>query len=510
MLFFVLTFMKIDFRLDEIEPGYFHDDSAYYYHAQTLAVDLDLDYSNQLAGTDKRNLNLENGNPVPVHPIGVGLFAFPFLFFSNIISLFFNINSVVSFNYFIYSFVPYFYFLISIYCFYYLIQRKMKEDILLKLLYYVFSTGLTYYIFERFSMSHLYEFVSVPIIFYLLEKYNLNRNKLRKTFMEIIIPILLFCFFSIRWSNYTIFLLPIIYRLIYKNKINLFRRPFFIFSSLISLVVFLIHTKFLYGIYTLNPSKIFLLVENRLQENYQNLINPEFFIENIYQIFRSLFIICFSKEFGIFYFAPILFSGFVFAILFLYKKNYVLGFLLLIFQFLPVLSIVIFQNTSYSYGYRYLFINIGLNLIIYFHYFYENRIITTYLNFFSIIGLLGVLFFETSIFVTLSEEYVLNSFGELTKYSNPSYLTGLFKTITIPNSYLNIIFTSMLGIFILKLFSLFVNLENFISNFYTIDEDIERLIYLTNNISWLYVFLTIFFSSMILFQINYLISIGKK
>ena len=328
--------------------------------------------------------------------------------------------------------------------------------------------------------------------------------------MEIIIPILLFCFFSIRWSNYTIFLLPIIYRLIYKNKINLFRRPFFIFSSLISLVVFLIHTKFLYGIYTLNPSKIFLLVENRLQENYQNLINPEFFIENIYQIFRSLFIICFSKEFGIFYFAPILFSGFVFAILFLYKKNYVLGFLLLIFQFLPVLSIVIFQNTSYSYGYRYLFINIGLNLIIYFHYFYENRIITTYLNFFSIIGLLGVLFFETSIFVTLSEEYVLNSFGELTKYSNPSYLTGLFKTITIPNSYLNIIFTSMLGIFILKLFSLFVNLENFISNFYTIDEDIERLIYLTNNISWLYVFLTIFFSSMILFQINYLISIGKK
>ena len=94
-----MTFFKIDFRLKEIPQGVLSDDSSYYYHAQTIGVDLDLDYSNQLKGTNKRNLNIENNNPVPVHPIGVGLLAGPFLFLSNILNNLFNLDSVISFNY---------------------------------------------------------------------------------------------------------------------------------------------------------------------------------------------------------------------------------------------------------------------------------------------------------------------------------------------------------------------------------------------------------------------------
>ena len=51
----LFIFFKIDFRLKEIIPGAISDDSAYYYHSQTIGVDLDLDYSNQLEGTNKRN-----------------------------------------------------------------------------------------------------------------------------------------------------------------------------------------------------------------------------------------------------------------------------------------------------------------------------------------------------------------------------------------------------------------------------------------------------------------------
>ena len=89
IIFFLvlLVFTKIDFRFKEINPGLIHDDAAYYYHAQTVGVDLDFDYSNQLKGTDKRNLNVENNKPVPVHPIGVGILAGPFLFISNIFSI---------------------------------------------------------------------------------------------------------------------------------------------------------------------------------------------------------------------------------------------------------------------------------------------------------------------------------------------------------------------------------------------------------------------------------------
>ena len=51
----------------------------------------------------KRNLNLENNKPVPVHPISVGFLAGPFLFISNILNNLIGIDSVVSFNYFVYS-----------------------------------------------------------------------------------------------------------------------------------------------------------------------------------------------------------------------------------------------------------------------------------------------------------------------------------------------------------------------------------------------------------------------
>ena len=109
LTFLLMTFFKIDFRLKEIPQGALSDDSSYYYHAQTIGVDLDLDYTNQLKGTNKRNLNIENNNPVPVHPIGVGLLAGPFLFLSNILNNLFNLDSVISFNYFSYSLVAIFY-----------------------------------------------------------------------------------------------------------------------------------------------------------------------------------------------------------------------------------------------------------------------------------------------------------------------------------------------------------------------------------------------------------------
>ena len=60
-------------------------------------------------------MNLENNKPVPVHPIGVGFLAGPFLFISNILNNLIGIDSVVSFNYFVYSLVPIFYLFLGIF-----------------------------------------------------------------------------------------------------------------------------------------------------------------------------------------------------------------------------------------------------------------------------------------------------------------------------------------------------------------------------------------------------------
>ena len=100
-IFILLLFTKIDFRFYEYPPGLIVDDAEYYYHVQTIVKDMDLDYSNQMKGADYRNLNQLNNNPVPVHPIGSGIFAAPLIFISNFVSSLFNIDSVVSFNYFL-------------------------------------------------------------------------------------------------------------------------------------------------------------------------------------------------------------------------------------------------------------------------------------------------------------------------------------------------------------------------------------------------------------------------
>ena len=80
-IFISLTFLKIDYRFAD---GIFccGDDHDYYMHAETIAIDRDLDYSNQFIGIDK--VRYKNGTTVaPKGFIGTGLFASPFLFFGN-------------------------------------------------------------------------------------------------------------------------------------------------------------------------------------------------------------------------------------------------------------------------------------------------------------------------------------------------------------------------------------------------------------------------------------------
>ena len=76
-LFVLLLFFKIDFRF---ENGIYccGDDYDYYSHAETIAFDFDLDYSNQLKGYEDKRFNL-NGKVAPKGFFGSGLLASPFL-----------------------------------------------------------------------------------------------------------------------------------------------------------------------------------------------------------------------------------------------------------------------------------------------------------------------------------------------------------------------------------------------------------------------------------------------
>ena len=136
-----------------------------------------------------------------------------------------------------------------------------------------------------------------------------------------------------------------------------------------------IHTKFLYGLYTFNPSDIFLLVENRLASNYENLLDFNNLGNNIVLALKTLLILLFTKEFGLFFFTPIIFFGFLSLIVFIYKKKFKLFFLVSFAHLIPFLGILVFQNTSYSYGFRYMFSLIGLNIFIYFKFLVKTNLL---------------------------------------------------------------------------------------------------------------------------------------
>ena len=61
----ILLFIKVDYRFKEIYPGGAQDDSSYYYHAQTIGIDKDFDYTNQLNGNYKDAYIRSDGLPVP-------------------------------------------------------------------------------------------------------------------------------------------------------------------------------------------------------------------------------------------------------------------------------------------------------------------------------------------------------------------------------------------------------------------------------------------------------------
>ena len=100
---------------------------------------------------------------------------------------------------------------------------------------------------------------------------------------------------------------------------------------------------------------------------------------------------------------------------------------------------------------RYLYSLIPLCIYLFINYF--DKITKTeriYLTTFSIFSLLSVIFFETNVLTSLSEIDQINSFGKLTRYAQPLYLSGVLKSLFSFDSYQIIFATSLFGGMVLK------------------------------------------------------------
>ena len=482
----VFSLIKVDYRLDEIPYGLEVDDAEYYYNAATIGLDFDLDFANQMEGVENRFLNKEIKKIVPFHPIGSGILGAPFVFFGDLFSPLSNDENLISSVYFGYSLASIFYFLLSIR----FIQISLKnlsinyDNFLLILM--TFGTGIGYYAFDRFSMSHVYELFATSFLIYISSVVASKPREISNSWILFSIGFLIYLFLAIRWVNYFLFLVPAL--IFYISGINIkkiYTNLYFISGNFFGLIIFLLHTKYLYGIYTLNQKSVVFSVESSFQENYTRFFEIEMFFENILFVLKSMSVILFSQEFGLIYFAPILFASLIFFLIFLINRRFVLSLFLFFIYIFPIFSIIVIQNTAFSYGFRYLFALIPINIILYFKFFANNQALRIYMYGASFLGFLLYLFFETSQGTSLSSEYLTNSFGFRTRYSSPDYLSNLPEALISVNSYLHIIFTSFLGVTIIKLINLVMDPVQFFSNVTEVNSEILDLIGSSISFSWI-------------------------
>lgn len=344
ILIFLLLLLKTDYRFNEITINSVGDDSEYYYNVITLVQDFDLDYSNQL-DINSQGIYKKGSFVAPAHPIGNGFLAFPFLFISNYILTYFYSPLSTSVNYFIYSLVPIFYLFLSIFLLVKVIGEKYKNLIILS----VFGSGVTYFAFERFSMSIVYEFFAVTLLIYL-------SGNIFSKYSYFLIGFLPSIFLLIRTSSYHYYLIPILILILNDRKVV--KKSFLILylaGITQGILVYSLISKVTYGIVTFTPSTSFNAANSTYYKRLDSLLDINFLDDNIVLTFNTLKKVFFGYEFGLVYFSPILATTLYIVWKLLTKKRYLSFLLYSIIFMIPFAQILIIQSVGFSYGFRYLY-----------------------------------------------------------------------------------------------------------------------------------------------------------
>ena len=237
-----LFFLKTDYRMIEtIYPG--ADDGDHYLHATTIGIDFDLDYTNQLKGVENIRYN-GNGKIAPIAFIGSGFLSSPFVALGNLLNLVSN-NDQKIFNFVIslYSLSGYFY-LILTFAICFTLKSIFKVNLSnLVICILILSSGVSYFVFERYSMSHIFEIFTTSLVIFTSFKFF---EKGEKKF-AVLVPLTILLGILVKWTNYYLLIIPLSIKLIYftNEKVKLRKNIYFLFSTALSIIIFFWHTKIL-------------------------------------------------------------------------------------------------------------------------------------------------------------------------------------------------------------------------------------------------------------------------
>ena len=452
LLLFIIfcLFFRIDFRFKNTVECC-SDDFDYFSHAVTIAIDKDFDYTNQIPDYHPFVFKYD-GKIAPVGFPGSGILSSPFVFVGNTLDNLLNIdqnNDILNYKLLLYSISPIFYFFIS----YILLFKSLSilniESNKYLMLLLISGSGITYFAFERFSMTHIFEMFTISFLIWNSVTFYKNKNNIS----GFLIPLSLLIAFLVRMSNFYVFLIPLIIKNLVKTRLrkkySLLKNYYFIGSSIISIYFYTILSNKIYGKIILNPQEVY---GTNLSVN-DVISNENSLLALLIDVFKTSFTIFFGNEFGIFWVSPIIFVG-LFLILSDFKsirKPFNLFLLMCFAQNFAILYI--WKSTAASYGFRYLYSLVPLCILIYFQY-KDKKLYKYLLNYaliMSIFSNLSILFFETTEKTQLSTTEIENSFGLIRNYVEPEYVIGVLGSFFELNSYLIIFTTSFFGVLIFKI-----------------------------------------------------------
>ena len=511
LLFVVLSmFFRIDYRF-KTTVECCSDDYDYFAHAETMALDRDFDYSNQIT-SDHPFYYSYNNQRAPVGFPGSGLLSAPFLLMGSLLDNTLNATGgeeILNYKLLFYSLSPIFYLFLG---YVFLLKSLNLMDLNFskyKLLIIYSGSGITYFAFERFSMTHAYEIFIISFLIW----NTINFYKNHSNISGFLIPISLSLSFLVRMSNYFVFLIPLIVKKIlsehFNNESSMLKNIFFLSSSLISFWFYTFFSRNIYGKIIFNPQDLY-----GTNISLNSVVNRSSnYIDFVLDMFNTFILILFGNEFGLLWVSPILFGGIILAIINL-KQFKELNTYLILLCFGQVFGLVfIWKSTAASYGFRYLYSLVPLSIFLLYiktsrH---KNSLYIDLIFILSIFSNIAILFFETTEQTQLSMVELYNSFGVLANYSEPNYVTGVIKSLLEINSYLIIFSTSFIGVLFFKFLLIFLNktsLFEVLTKLGLPTENTDFINYIDNLeiISWNKILLILLFlcliSNIVVFTIN--------
>ena len=471
LVFIVSLLFKPLWLFNNNDLGQPADDMYHWLHAATLAIDQDLDYSDDF-NLEKATLNKYTNVPSSVP--GTGYLSAPFVYIfsffddqDTIKSSDFRINPTKSFSYLGFFSGGLFYIIFGFSLLKKLIINNPRSGLII---FCAFIGTLVHFTTTRFLMPHAVEFFLCACLVFLFE----NKKTIKFNYYEVFLLFIVFTLISI--TRPSTFLYSIILILIYRKRFKL---------NLSFLSLYALCFTFFIGLYIKLSN--YLYVENYMFLNtygsdmdaYSSSFTFDQLISGIIKI-PNLFV---SPSMGIIWSTPIIFLGlyaFFKEYLFTNKINIDTMFYFLYFG-ASVIPLLIWQGREVAYGQRLLVGIIPLCVVMASNNIHHSKFIKYSLLPLSVFTYVGYLFFYSSKKLTLFKGISL--WGTEVGFVGENYYFELIKGII---DFENIVSVALRNIYSVNFFKYF-HFKEYINNHSLIDglspEKINKFLEISNEYS---------------------------